>query len=139
MSPSGEWIAFFDHDEIGNFSVAHTLGLVTIHDTARDGRVLLASSNSRISVQYLPPRQAAAERRNFFSPLRGWGYQRCRLCLVNDDLLAQAALGVGQNFIGGIRILPDRGISQVSLARSVHRAEPFVSASQPVVQRWQIA
>jgi Tol biopolymer transport system component len=112
LSPSGQWIAFFDHDDIGNFSVtvvgiggerrvlspgwraiaglrwsprgdevwfsavrsgdevqavravnlagqervvAHTLGLVTIHDIARDGRVLLASSNSRISLHYLPP------------------------------------------------------------------------------------
>jgi serine/threonine protein kinase/Tol biopolymer transport system component len=110
MSRSGKWIAFFDHDEIGNFSVvaagirgerrilsngwraiaglgwspkgdevwfsavrsgeqleavrgvtlsgvqrvvSPTLGLVTIHDIARDGRVLAASSNSRISMHFV--------------------------------------------------------------------------------------
>jgi Tol biopolymer transport system component/predicted Ser/Thr protein kinase len=150
MSPSGEWIAFFDHDEIGNFSVvvagvhgerrvlskgwraiaglgwspkgnevwfsavrsgeeleavravtlagdqrivSHTLGLVTIHDIARDGRVLAASSNSRISMHLLSP--ASAEERDL-----SW-FDTSLLYGLSEDgrslLFAELAYGDDQN------------------------------------------
>ena len=150
LSPLGEWIAFFDRDEIGNFSVAalsvsgerrvlspgwraigglmwspqgneiwfsavrsgeeaqavravtlsgeqrivaHTLGLVTLHDVAADGRVLLASSNSRISLHYLPAGEIGQRDLSWFDTSLLYG--------VSDDgktlLFAELSYGDDQN------------------------------------------
>ncbi|PWT98226.1 MAG: hypothetical protein C5B51_29790 [Terriglobia bacterium] len=150
LSPSGQWIALFDRDPIGNFSViavsvkgekrvlsegwraiaglgwsprgdeiwfsavrsgeetqavravtlaggqrivSHTLGLVTIHDIARDGRVLLASSNTRISMHYQPP--GASEERDLSWFDTSWLYG---LSADGKTLLfAELAYGDDQN------------------------------------------
>jgi serine/threonine protein kinase/Tol biopolymer transport system component len=150
MSPSGQWIAFFDRDAIGNFSVvvvgvhgekrvlsegwravaglgwspkgdevwfsavrsgdevqavravtlpgrqrivSHTLGLVTIHDIARDGSVLLASSNTRVTMHYLPP--GATEERDLSWFDTSWLYG---LSADGKTLLfAELGYGDGQN------------------------------------------